>query len=78
MKIRPPKPDDQDQCDKACDLLYDFLKENNHIEPTIWVSSMISVIAQSYINTGLSHEFFCRELDFIKKQSEEWFKNDQA
>ncbi len=67
MKKRKPKKSDQEQVEKAFDLLYNIVQENPHIEPTLWASAMWSCLVNVYINSGTPHKEFCEETEKIKE-----------
>jgi len=68
---RVPQPDDQKNTEKALRLLCDTVDLNPGIENNIWQGACISLIVNSYIESGLTYQQFCEELDDIKK----YFKN---
>lgn len=75
MKKRKPKPDDQQNADKACDLITELVKMNPQFEPTIWVSACLTCVARCFHSNDFTYDQFLREaqsaLKFYKRYWEE-------
>lgn len=61
MKFIDSKDPDQDQTEKACKLLVEFLK-NQKSEPSLWIAAMMSVLADSFEGSEIPFEYFKYEL----------------
>jgi hypothetical protein len=66
MTIRPPHPDDQDNAQKAYELLIETIQANSYIEPTLWASAVVSLLIDGYHDSGINYEQFCESMDEIK------------
>lgn len=62
---RPPKPDDQDNIEKAYQIIRTALEESK-IEPTLCAGATFTILAEGYRNSGFSYKEFCEELDEVK------------
>lgn len=62
MEINRREEDDQEQVDKALDILMDFLEEHTEFKINIWVSAMCSAISGSFKVSGFSYEEFKEEV----------------
>ena len=74
MKIREPKPNDQEQVQKALDLIKEVANLNPDIEATIWVSACYSCIVSSYINSGITYDEFIRDISNGFKIYKSWWE----
>ena len=66
MKRRRPKDDDQKRSREAYLLLCELVSLNNQIEASLWVGPLLSAVVNSYLESDLTYEAFCGELDAIK------------
>jgi hypothetical protein len=75
MKKRKPKPDDQENADKAANLIAELVKLNPQIEPSIWVSACLTSVARAFRSSDYTYEEFIREaeraLKFYKRYWEQ-------
>ena len=75
MKIRKTKPDDQENAEKAVDLITELVKLNPQLEPSIWVSACLTSVARAFRSSDYTYEEFLREtqraLNFYKYYWEE-------
>lgn len=63
-KIRVPHFDDLEKTEKAYRLILDIIiKNQNHIEPALWVGGCLSALAENYKNSGHSYENFVNEME---------------
>lgn len=58
MRYREPKPTDQEEVDAAYKLFCAFILENPQVEPSLWIGVCLSAIADSFINAGMSYNYF--------------------
>lgn len=72
MKIRKEKPDDQENIDKAVELLTKLVKSTD-IEPSLWVSACLSCIAASYQGNGFSFSDFKKEMTMATNHYKLWW-----
>lgn len=57
--IRKPKPNDQQLCQKAYELLMDLLQKNQpEIESALWVGPMIAAISDAFLESGVPYKDF--------------------
>lgn len=64
MRYREKKSNDQDDVEKAYQLLLKLIeKHQKTIEPALWVSAMICALAENYEKSGVSFYTFKREID---------------
>lgn len=67
MAKRTPKPDDQDQVERVRSLLWELCELNPDIEGAIWIAGAFSCIVDSYSSSGVSYDFFLKELSRMAK-----------
>ena len=67
MKHRPPKEDDQENAEKAFNVIMAFLGEHPEFEGSIWCAAMITSAALAFRDSGHSHEDFKKEMQRITK-----------
>jgi hypothetical protein len=77
MKQRPSKDTDQENAQKAFDMLCDLARINPEIEGSIWISAFYSCIVASFVNTGLTYENFCVDMKGAMEKYKSWFDEDQ-
>lgn len=70
-KRRKPKKSDQNNTEKAFQILRKAILEHPEIESTLWSGANWSLLINGYINNGVSYVEFCSELDGVK----EFYKN---
>ena len=72
-EIRPEKDSDQDNIEKAFQLIKVCMQEHQDIEPSLWCGAVWSVLVDGYRNCGFSYKEFCDEWDRIKEHyKKEW------
>lgn len=64
---RPPQKSDQDNAEKAFQILRDCMKSHPQIEPSLWASAHFSCIATGCMNSGITYEEFSSELENVKE-----------
>ncbi len=64
---RESKETDQQQTQKAYDLILDLIQKHSEIEPTLWIGAMFSVLANGYKNSNFSYDEFCQEINNVSK-----------
>lgn len=65
MKNREPRPKketDNDDIEKAIDLIYELMECNPSIEPTLWSSAVTYVLINGYKQSGYSYKEFRKEI----------------
>ncbi len=75
MKIRPAKESDQEEAQKAFDILIDAAKKHPEIEVNVWISALWSHLVNTYIKSGMPYDLFCEELDEVKENYKDWFED---
>lgn len=73
MELRPSKEDDQENIDRAFNILKDVIKAYPRIEPTVWAAAIWSCLVDGYANSGVSYEEFCDEWYKVKEHYKNWF-----
>jgi hypothetical protein len=72
-EMRPPKPDDQENAQKAYLLLIDFMSNHPEIEPTLWFSATWSALINGYVSGGFSYPEFLEHMkEVILHYKEQW------
>jgi hypothetical protein len=66
LEKRPGKLTDQEETEKAYQILLKAMQDNPDIESTLWVGAFWSCIVNGYRNCDMSYEEFCSELDSVK------------
>ncbi len=74
-KPRPPKETDQQETEKAYQILTNVVT-TSHIERTLWVGAFWSHLVEGYMNHGYSYDQFCEELEEVKKCYKKWWEED--
>lgn len=77
MRERKPKIDDQEQADRAFDILAQIMDMHPEIEPNIWVASTLSCIVASFIDAGASYEAFCVEMKAMTEHYKSWWDKEK-
>lgn len=63
MRVRQVKDDDQEKIEKGCNLLFELIKNNQkEIEPALWISAMICILAENFARCGMPFENFKDEM----------------
>jgi hypothetical protein len=55
---RPGKKTDNEEIERAINLLYELMQFNTQIEPTLWSSAFTFIIANGYKQCGYTYEEF--------------------
>ncbi len=74
MEIRQPQKNDQEQIEKAFNLLRDCMAEHPEIEPTLWAGAFWSILVAGYSASGMSYEQFTTEWNEVKHNYKKWFE----
>lgn len=61
-KQRPRKPDDNDNINKAIDLIFELMSLNK-IESTLWSSACVFVLANGYSQSKVSFKDFKEDMN---------------
>ncbi len=63
MRKRTPKENDQEQIDKAYEILIDTIMEHqDEIEASLWMGAMIGALAIKYEESEVPFEYFKKEM----------------
>lgn len=73
MKKRIPLETDQEQIEKAFQLLKNCMKNHPEIEPTLWACAFWSILVDGYNQSGMSYQQFTDEWDRVKHHYKPWF-----
>lgn len=73
MEKRKPKKTDQQQIEKAFNLLKNCMVDNPEIESTLWAGAFWSILVDGYSASGMSYDQFCMEWDKIKHHYQDCF-----
>lgn len=73
MKRRKPKETDQQEIEKAFNILKEYVHNHLEIEPTLLASVFWSILVDGYIKSGMNYDQFTREWDRVKHQYKHWF-----
>lgn len=73
MERRKPKKTDQQQTEKAFNILKDCMADHPEIESTLWVGAFWSILADGYSASGMSYDQFTTEWDQVKHFYKSWF-----
>jgi len=73
MELRSPKPDDQDEAEKAFQILKECVINHPTIEPNIWAAAFWSVLISAYVDAGLTYKQFYEELENVRENYADWF-----
>ncbi len=74
MKKRPPKNDDNENTEKAYQLLMKLMTEHAEIESSLWYGALWSLLANGYKENNLSYEDFSKEVKRAMKHYKSWFE----
>lgn len=77
MKMRTPKPDDQEKADKACKMLKYLIDCADDIDINIWFGAFLSTICSTYKQNGFSHKEWDQEMQKSIKFYEHWWKEEE-
>lgn len=73
MERRPTKETDQEEIEKAFNLLKDCMASHPEIEPTLWAGAFWSILVHGYNASGTTYNQFTREWDELKHHYKQWF-----
>jgi hypothetical protein len=72
-KPRERKSTDQENAQRAYEILYEAIKSHPEIEGTIWSSACFTLIVDGYLNCEIPFEHFSRDMDAVKQHyKSEW------
>ncbi len=72
-EIRPGQDSDQENIEKAFQLVKNLIKSHSEIEPTLWAGAIWSVLIDGYMACDFSYEDFCNEWEKIKHHYKKWW-----
>ena len=64
---RPRKSDDNEETEKAYQILLKAMLDNPQIEPTLWAGAHLSALVTGYINSGITYEEFRYEMGCVQR-----------
>ena len=73
MKKRPPKSTDQDNIEKAYQIITKVMRKYPEFEGTIWAGAIWSTLVNGYIRCGNSYDEFCKEIEGVKVCYKSWW-----
>ena len=77
-KIRESKDSDQEEVEKAFQILRKAMKDHSEIESTLWAGALFSCLVTGYPNSGITYKEFCGEIDSVKKfYKSRWKKGNE-
>lgn len=71
---RKPKSTDKAEIEKAFQILKKAMQSHPEIEATLWAGAMMSCLVDGYINSHVPYEYFCLELEDMKRHYKQWFE----
>ena len=74
METRFGKDSDQQEVEKAFQIIQETMQSHPEIEPTLWASALWSSLVVGYTKSGVSHDDFCLEWDQLKLHYKSWFE----
>lgn len=74
---KEPKPADQEQAEKAFQLLDETLESDPSIERNIWAAAFWSILVQNYVKSGLPYDAFVNECNQMVKNYRHWFEENE-
>lgn len=77
-RTRKRKTTDKDETENAFQILKNAMQAHPEIEQTLWAGAMMSCFVDGYINSHIPYEYFCQELDSIKKHYKKWFEKEHG
>lgn len=72
-KIRPGKRSDQDETEKAYQILVSAMQSHPEIEQTIWAGACWTALVNGYLNSDIPYELFCHDFDSAKEHYSKWW-----
>jgi hypothetical protein len=64
---RPGKPTDQEETERAYQILLKTMQDNPDIEQTLWSGACWSALVNGHINSGITYEEFCKEMESVRQ-----------
>jgi hypothetical protein len=77
LKFRKSKKDDQENIEKAYNILVATVENHPEIETTLWAGALMSAFVHMHLNTKMPYKIFCDSLDNIKNVYKNWFDEDE-
>lgn len=72
-EIRKRKESDQDETQKAYSILIQAMHDHPEIEPTLWAGACLSALVNGMLESGLSYDEFCIEVEGVKNHYKQWW-----
>jgi hypothetical protein len=67
FRLGEKKPDDREMVLSVCNMLNDFIEEREEMDANLWICALITCLIHYYIESDVSYEIFCNELDRVKQ-----------
>jgi len=72
-KIRIPKITDNEEIEKAINLIYDLMDFNQNIERTLWSSALAFVLIKGFKQSGFTYKEFRNDISQAFDHYEDFF-----
>lgn len=72
-KRRAHKRSDQNNTEKAYQILLKAMQDHPEIEQTLWAGACWTALINGYINSDLSYEEFKEDFDSAKEHYSKWW-----
>jgi hypothetical protein len=70
---RPPRDNDQEEAEKAFNILRSCILKHPHIESTLWASACVSLMVNAWRDNGFTFEEFASEMfDILEFFKDKW------
>ena len=74
---RPSKETDQEETEKAYQILNEAMLQHPEIEPSLWTGACWSALVNGYLNSQVPFKEFCIEFDCAKEfYRDRWEEQD--
>jgi hypothetical protein len=74
MKKRRNLSSDQDQTEKAYEMLHELTRLHPEIEMTLWAGAFMSAFINMHMDSGLDYNDFCEVIDGVKAHYKKWYQ----
>jgi hypothetical protein len=73
-RTREPRPDDQDGADVCYEFILSAILSHGEKDTALWMAALWSLLVERYIDSGVSYEQFCSELEGVKGNYVSWWE----
>lgn len=70
---RPSKKSDQNNTEKAYQILLKAMQAHPEIEQSLWAGACWTALVNGYLKSGISYELFCEDFDGAKNHYSKWW-----